>query len=58
MLGVPEEHRQNVRIWLEISLERAPGKMSMSRAGLDAMTQTGLMYYSVIQQRGPNRGTT
>ncbi len=51
MLGVPEEHRQNVRIWLEISLERAPGKMSMSRAGLDAMTQTGLMYYSVIQQR-------
>jgi cytochrome P450 len=51
MLGVPEEHRQNVRVWLEISLERAPGKMSMSKAGLDAMTQTGLLYYNVIQQR-------
>jgi cytochrome P450 len=51
MLGVPEEHRQNVRIWLEISLQRAPGKMTMSKAGLDAMTQTGLMYYNVIQQR-------
>lgn len=51
MLGVPEEHRQNVRIWLEISLARAPGRMSMSKAGLDAMTQTGLLYYNVIQQR-------
>lgn len=51
MLGIPEEHRQQVRLWLDISLERAPGKMSMSKAGLEAMTQTGLLYYNLIQQR-------
>jgi cytochrome P450 len=51
MLGVPEEHRQQIRIWQDISLERAPGKMNMSKAGLEAMTQTGLLYYNLIQQR-------
>ncbi len=51
MLGVPEEHRQQVRLWLDISLERKPGNMIMSKAGLEAMTQTGLLYYNLIQQR-------
>ena len=51
MLGVPEENRQQVRLWLDTSLERPPGRMTMSKAGLDAMMQTGAMYYDVIQQR-------
>ncbi len=41
MLGVPEEHRQQVREW----------KMTMSRAGAEAITQTGLLYYNLIQKR-------
>jgi cytochrome P450 len=51
MLGVPEEHRQQIRIWQDVALKRKPGQMRMSRAGIDAMTQTGLLYYNVIQQR-------
>ena len=51
MLGVPEENRQQVRLWLDTSLERPPGRMTMSKAGLDAMMQTGALYYNLIQQR-------
>jgi cytochrome P450 len=51
MLGVPEEHRQQVRLWLDVSLERAPGITTMSRRGLEAMQQTGLLYYNLIQER-------
>jgi cytochrome P450 len=51
MLGVPEENQQQVRLWLDIALKRRPGQMRMARAGIEAMTQTGLMYYNLIQQR-------
>lgn len=51
MLGVPESDRQNVRIWLETSLERPPGRMTQSRAGNEAMMKTGALYYGIIQQR-------
>ena len=51
MLGVPEENRQQVRLWLDVSLERSSGKMTMSRAGLEAMMQTGMLYFNLIQQR-------
>lgn len=51
MLGVPEEDRQNVRLWLETSLERPPGRMTQSRAGNEAMMKTGALYCNIIQQR-------
>ncbi|WP_166902867.1 cytochrome P450 [Mycobacterium sp. DL440] len=51
MLGVPEADRQNVRVWLETSLERPPGRMTQSRAGNDAMMKTGALYYRIIQER-------
>ena len=51
MLGVPEEHRQQVRLWLDVALHRKPGEMTMSKAGKEAMMQTGLLYYNLIQQR-------
>jgi cytochrome P450 len=51
MLGVPEENRQKVRIWQDVALKRNPGQMRMSKAGIDAMTQTGQLYYNLIQQR-------
>ena len=51
MLGVPEEQRQQVRLWLDKSLDRPPGRMRMSREGADAMMQTGMLYYNLIQQR-------
>jgi len=33
MLGVPAADRQNVRVWLETSLQRPPGRSTQSRAG-------------------------
>lgn len=51
MLGVPAELQQQVRLWLDIALVRRPGQMRMARAGVDAMTQTGLLYYNLIQER-------
>ncbi|OBG30262.1 cytochrome P450 [Mycobacterium sp. 852002-51057_SCH5723018] len=51
MLGVPESDRQHVRLWLDTSLERRAGKLGMSRAGIEAMRNTGMLYYQLIQQR-------
>lgn len=51
MLGVPEKDRQNVRTWLEVALHRPPGRMTIDKAGVDAMVKTGALYYEIIQQR-------
>jgi cytochrome P450 len=51
MLGVPEEHRQNIRIWLDKSLHREPGQLGVSEEGLAAGMEAGLVYYNLIQER-------
>lgn len=51
MLGVPDQDRQQLRLWLDTFLEREPGQVGMSPEGADAMMQSGLLYYNLIQQR-------
>jgi cytochrome P450 len=51
MLGVPEEFRQQVRIWLDKSLERLPGQLDTPPEGVEAGIASGLMYYELIQKR-------
>ena len=51
MLGVPPDDRQQVRIWLDKGLERAPGAMTPSKEGIDAMMASGVYYFDLIQQR-------
>jgi cytochrome P450 len=51
MLGVPEEHRQQVRLWLDISLHREPGQVGTSEEGFQAGVESGVMYYELIQER-------
>ncbi|HTR71604.1 MAG TPA: cytochrome P450 [Mycobacteriales bacterium] len=51
MLGVPEEYRQQVRLWLDISLHREPGQVATSPEGIQAGIETGMMYYDLIQKR-------
>ncbi|RDH74912.1 cytochrome P450 [Mycolicibacterium moriokaense] len=51
MLGVPAEFRQQIREWQDVALVRKPGQMRMSTAGVDAMMQTGMLYFNLIQQR-------
>lgn len=51
MLGVPVEFRQQVRQWLDLTLQREAGNYAMLPAGMDAAIQSGVMYYNLIQQR-------
>jgi cytochrome P450 len=51
MLGVPAEHRQQVRHWIDTTLHRAPGQLEVDEAGWEASVQTGTMYYNLIQER-------
>lgn len=51
MLGVPEELRQQVRIWLDVQLTREYGRIEMTAEGMEAGIATGVMYYELIQQR-------
>jgi len=54
MLGVPEEMRQQVRIWLDQSLAREPGSIHMTEAGMEAGIASGLLYFNLIQERRAN----
>ena len=51
MLGVPAEHRQQIRHWVDESLHREPGQVELNDANWAAVTQIGLLYYELIQQR-------
>ena len=51
MLGVPEEHRQQIRLWLDTFLHREPGEVEMSEAGVQAVTQMAIVYYNLVKER-------
>jgi len=51
MLGVPEEHHQQIRIWMDKSLEREPGSIHMTDEGMEAGIMGGVFYFELIQQR-------
>jgi cytochrome P450 len=51
MLGVPEEYRQKVREWGDISLQRQPGEVEMSEEGMQAVAELMGLYYNLIQER-------
>ena len=51
MLGVPADYRQKVRLWIDELLHREPGQIEMSDAGNQAMANSWVMYYELIQQR-------
>ena len=51
MLGVPAADRQQLRLWLDVSLERKPGQMSTSPEGMEAVMKSAAYYYELIQER-------
>jgi cytochrome P450 len=51
MAGVPDEYRQQVRHWIDISLTREPGQIEYSEAGMKANVDTAMFYYNLIQDR-------
>jgi len=51
MLGVPAEHRQQVRLWLDTMLERKPGDFHPTAQGIEAIMASGMFYYDLVLQR-------
>jgi cytochrome P450 len=54
MLGVPAEDRQQLRLWLDKTLERDAG-IGMSAESMDAVMKSAAYYYDLIQQRRATR---
>lgn len=51
MLGVPRQDRDQIRLWLDLLLERHPGEIATTKRGYQASVNTGLYYYDLVQQR-------
>jgi cytochrome P450 len=51
MLGVPPEDRQQIRLWLDKTLERKPGDINPTAEGAEAASAAGMLYYELAQQR-------
>jgi cytochrome P450 len=51
MAGVPEEYRQQVRHWIDISLSREPGQIEINEVGMKANIDTAMYYFGLVQQR-------
>ncbi|MFF2395519.1 MULTISPECIES: cytochrome P450 [unclassified Nocardia] len=51
MLGVPDERRGQIRLWLDDFLHREPGAVKISQAGLQAALQMLVVYYQVVKER-------
>ncbi|MEE2851883.1 MAG: cytochrome P450 [Actinomycetota bacterium] len=51
MLGVPKQDRDQIRLWLDLLLERHPGEIATTKQGYQASVSTGLYYYDLVQQR-------
>ena len=54
MAGVPEEFRQQVRQWIDASLQRAPGQIDLSEANMQANIDSAVYYYGLVQERREN----
>jgi len=54
MAGVPEDYRQQVRHWIDTSLEREPGNIGWTEAGMKATIDSATYYYGLVQERRAN----
>src|ERR1700742_4140065 len=51
MLGVPEEHAQQIRHWIDESLTREPGQVEVGETGMQANINTAMLYYDLVTKR-------
>ena len=54
MAGVPEDFRQQVRHWIDTSLQRDPGQIDLSEANMQANIDSAVYYYGLVQERREN----
>jgi cytochrome P450 len=51
MLGVPPEDHQKIRHLVDTSLHRQPGQVEMDESNWQAVTELGVFYFGLIQER-------
>jgi cytochrome P450 len=51
MVGVPEEFRQQVRLWIDEGLHHEPGQIDISEKNMEANIASGMYYYGLVQER-------
>jgi cytochrome P450 len=54
--GVPEEDRQQIRIWIDDFLHREPGQVEMSEFGLKSAIDMAIYYFRLTKKRSENLG--
>ena len=54
MAGVPEDFRQQVRHWIDKSLQRKPGQIDLDDDNMQANIDSGMYYYGLVQERRQN----
>jgi cytochrome P450 len=54
MAGVPEDYRQQVRHWIDTSLEREPGQIELSEKNMQANINSAMYYFSLVEERRKN----
>jgi cytochrome P450 len=54
MAGVPEDFRQQVRHWIDTSLQRKPGQIDMDDDNMQANIDSGMYYYGLVVERREN----
>ncbi|BBZ31651.1 cytochrome P450 [Mycolicibacterium confluentis] len=56
MQGVPDEDRQQIRLWIDDFLHREPGEVEMSEDGLKSAINMSVYYYKLIKARRDDLG--
>jgi cytochrome P450 len=51
MLGVPAEHAQQVRLWIDESLHREVGQIEVDEKGMQANVDSAMFYFDLVQKR-------
>lgn len=54
MLGVPEEHAQDIRHWIDESLTREVGQVDAGEKGLEGFAKIAMLYYEMVVDRREN----
>jgi cytochrome P450 len=54
MAGVPEDFRQQVRHWIDNSLQRKPGQIELDDDNMQANIESGMYYYGLVVERRQN----
>jgi cytochrome P450 len=56
MQGVPEQDRQQVRLWIDALLHRPSGEVEMNAAGQTAAVEMAIYYYKLVKKRRTEPG--